>query len=44
MIVYDVFVERTDEALRRLVQEHETARMFNMNGDDISEIDSFLPH
>ena len=44
MIVYDVFVERTDEALRRLVQEHETARIFNMNGDEVSEIDSFLPH
>lgn len=44
VIVYDVFVEHTEEALLRLVQEHETAHHLHMAADDISEIDSFFPH
>lgn len=44
VIVYDVFVEHTEEALLRLVQEHETAHRLNIADDDISQIDSFLPH
>jgi hypothetical protein len=44
VIVYDVFVEHTEEALLRLVQEHETAHRLHIAADDISEIDSFLPH
>jgi hypothetical protein len=44
VIVYDVFIEKTEEALQRLIQEHETAKKFHMEADDISEIDSFLPH
>lgn len=44
VIVYDVFVEHTEEALMRLVQEHETAHRLHIAEDDISEIDSFLPH
>jgi hypothetical protein len=44
VIIYDVFIEKTDEAILRIIKEHQTALKFNMHWDAISEIESFLPH
>lgn len=43
-LLYDVFLERTEEALQRIIREHQAAVRFNMHGDMLSDIDSFLPH
>jgi hypothetical protein len=39
-----VFIERTEEAIQRIIKEHQAARRFNMGDEVISEIDSILPH
>lgn len=43
-LLYEVFLERTPEALQRIIREHQAAVRFNMHAEVLSDIDSFLPH